>query len=282
MKTIAIMSNKGGVGKTASAVNLAHILSAEFGKRVLAVDIDPQGNMSNLFTDVNWQSIFYGIINGDIQKREYMIDDMLLDSNLDPRVCVRKTDYPGLDIIPSFLTLSEVEERLKADVTTPQQFRLKIQLEKLQKEYDYCIIDCSPSVSILNVNALVAADEVLMPTRCDAGSLVGIAMTSNLIRTVQSYNFNLKIAGCFFTQWQERKRVAQFSKELLANFPQFRLLPINIGVTKFLEENTYYQKPLLEVDKKRTNKATKAYLELASYLVAADREKFLAEYKNAE
>lgn len=268
MKTIAFLNNKGGVGKTASVSNLAHIFVTQHNKKVLLVDMDPQGNTSNLYSDIDFFSIFQGILKQTLEKKEYLIDDLLLNTDLDPHQCIKKTAYNNLDLIPSFQTLAETEELLKADVRTPQQFKLKQQLNKLDSEYDYCLIDCSPSVSILNINALVASSEVYMPTRCDGGSLVGIAMTINLIRTVQSYNLNLKAAGCFFTQWQGRKNVSQTVYKLLESIPEVKLLPITIGISKYLEENTLQQLPLLEVDTgKNKSSATKGYLRLAEYIL---------------
>lgn len=276
MKTIAFINNKGGVGKSASAAAIMHMLAQEHGKKVLGVDMDPQGNLSNQYSDIDFLRIFSGILYGQLEKKDYMVDDLLLDGNMDPHLCIRQTNYENVDIIPSFLTLSETEERLKADVKTPQQFRLKAQLAKLQEEYDYCIIDCSPSVNILNINALVAADEVYMPTRCDGGSLVGLAMTANLINTVQSYNSELKIGGTFFTQWQGNKNVSKVTMELIKEIPQLKILPITIGVSKYLEENTFQQEPLLLVDKKRESNATKGYLELTKYILAEDRSGWFA------
>lgn len=277
MKVIAVMNNKGGVGKSATTSNLAHILATEYGKRVLAVDMDPQGNMSSLYDDMDITSIIQGILYGSLEKKQYMVDDLLLDAQMDPHLCIKKTRYSGLDLIPSFLTLSETEERLKADVKVPQQFRLKAHLEKLEGEYDYCLIDCSPSVSILNINVLAASDEIYMPTRCDAGSVLGLAMTTNLVRTVQSYNPKLKIGGCFFTQWIGRKNVSKVTWELLEDIPLLKLIPIPIGMSKYLEENTYRQLPLLEADVKRESSATQGYLKLAGYILADDRERYLSE-----
>lgn len=130
-------------------------------------------------------------------KETYSIEDALMDPKLDIHKCIIHTKYENLDIIPAYLTLAEVENRLQADITTPQQFRLRMQLEKIEDEYDYCLIDCSPSINILNINGLVAADEVYIPTKTDGNSCLGIAISYNLINTVQAYNPRLKVAGIF-------------------------------------------------------------------------------------
>ena len=238
MKTIAFLNNKGGVGKSASVKTLAHIISSVYDKKVLIVDLDPQGNTSSLYTQVDWVELFKSILEGTTRKAEYSVEDILLNQELDPHVSIHHTKYKNLDIIPAFLTLSEIEERMKADVKTPQQFRMKIQLEKLQDEYDYCLIDCSPSISLLNINGLAASDEVYIPTKVDGDSLIGVAITVNLIRTVASYNPKLKIGGCFFTLWQN-KNVSSTAYELLETvLPKNMLLPMKIGVSKYVEEST--------------------------------------------
>lgn len=100
---------------------------------------------------------------------------------------------------------------MKADVKSPQQFRLRQHLKKVQNEYDYCIIDTSPSVSIVNINGLAAADSVYLPVRCDGGSLLGVAITVNLVRTVQEYNPRLEIGGSFFHSGMEEKMYLRLS-----------------------------------------------------------------------
>ena len=91
----------------------------------------------------------------------------------------------------------------------PQQFKLKTQLDKLDEEYDYCIMDCSPSLSILNINALVAGDEVYIPMGVVAGSIMGARSVKNLVRMVKSYHPRLRIMGAFFTRYQQGKEVSK-------------------------------------------------------------------------
>lgn len=278
MKILTFLNGKGGTGKTASCSTLSHAI-AQRGKRVLMIDLDPQSNSSSLYSDVDFFQIFWQIYKGEVPaEKNYSVEDLLMDSQLDPHYCIIHTEYENLDVIPAFLTLSEVEERLKADTRTPQQFKLKMQLEKIKDEYDYCLIDCGPSVSLLNINALAASDEVYIPTRCDGGSLIGIAITWNLIKTVQTYNPRLSVGGIFLTQYNKYKNVAKTAYELLDNVFGDSFLPITVGITKNLEENTFEQRPLLSFDTK--SKVAKSYMELTDYILADNRKAFLKKYNS--
>lgn len=282
MKVISIINGKGGVAKTASAVTLAHMIATIHEKKVLLIDLDPQGNTSGIFSQTDFMEIFFSILERRKADTELSVEDVLMNPDLDIHEAIRHTDYDGLDIIPSHLTLSECEERLKADITSPQQFKLRAQLQKVKDEYDFVIIDCSPSISILNINGLTASDEVYIPLCSDGNSCIGMAITNNLVKTVSNYNPGLKIAGVFMTRYDARKNVSRTIYELLEKIlPEYNipLLPITIPVTKLLEENTFEQKPLLEVDCGRKKvKATLAYMDLAEYVVAPNKKLFLKNY----
>lgn len=283
MITISMINNKGGVGKTASVTSIGHMMAKLHNKRVLLIDLDPQGNTSGAFSQTDFMEIFFSILERRKAETEPSIEDVLLYPDMDIHEAIKKTDYENLDIIPSHLTLSECEERLKADITTPQQFKLKKQLAKIQDEYDYCLIDCSPSISILNINGLTASNEVYIPMRCDGNSCIGLAITKDLVETVSGYNPELKIGGVFMTQYNERKNVSKeiysLLEEILPSY-DIPLLPFKIAPTKLLEENTFEQKPLLEVDGgKNKSKATLSYMELTEYMLAPNKKLFLKNYK---
>lgn len=283
MKTIAIINNKGGVGKTASVTTIAHMLATLHNKRVLVVDLDPQGNTSSRYSEMDFFEIFMAIMERRQGNVELSIEDVLLHPELDIHEAIKKTNYKNLDIIPSHLTLAEVEERLKADITSPQQFKLKSQLEKVADEYDYCLVDCSPSISILNINGLTAASEVYIPLRSDGDSCIGLAITRNLVETVAQYNPMLHIGGVFLTQYNNRKKVAKEVYGLLQQILpiyDIPLLPIQIGMTKYLEENTFEQKPLLEMDSgKHKCSATLSYMKLTEYIIAPNKKMFIKKYE---
>lgn len=268
MKTIVFLNNKGGVGKTASVTTIAHMMAEKFGKKVLLIDLDPQMNTTTMFSEVDFVNLFYNIYKGTCEKTRKSVEDLLLNREENIHECIQHTKYENLDIIPSYLTLSEAEELMKADVKTPQQFRLQRHLQAIQNEYDYCIIDSSPSISIINVNGLVAADEVYVPLRCDGGSLLGVAIIMNLFEAVSEYNSRLKMVGMFFTQWNGRKNVSKTVYELLSDMFGDYILPIMISSSKNLEESSLVQIPLLAYDKgKNKSKATQDYLTLTEYIL---------------
>ena len=170
------------------------------------------------------------------------IETLLLNRNVDIHDCILHTDYENLDIIQSCLTLSEAEERIKGDVISPQQFKLKRHLKKVEDEYDYCIIDTSPSLSIININGLVAADEIYIPLKCDGGSLLGVAIIMSIVDVVRESNPELKVGEY--------------------------IIPITIATNKNIEEGSLMQIPLLAYDNgKNKCKATKDYIELTEYIL---------------
>ena len=280
MKTIVMINNKGGVGKTNSVTAISHILSQRLNKRVLMVDLDPQMNMTSMFCDIDFIDLFSNLYNGSMEKAAPSVEDLLMDSGMDVNECILHTKYEGLDMIPAFLTLSEAEERLKADVRTPQQFRLRYHLDKLKDQYDFCIIDTSPSVSILNINGLAAAQEVFVPLRCDGGSLLGATITKNLIETVRTYNPGLRMGGMFFTQWNGRKNVSKTVYELMETAFGETLLPYTIRVSKDVEESTLAQVPILDYAPRAA--VTGDYIALADYIAATDKAACRAAYVQAK
>ena len=259
------------------------MLAEKYGKRVLVVDMDPQGNTSNLFGETD----FITLIKSRIQQTTLSADmgsvgDLLIDADADPRAVIRKTKYANLNLLPSVPTLAAIEEKLKADIKRPQQFRLVNQLSKIEEDYDYCLIDCGPSLSILNINALVAADEVYIPTLPDNGSLFGIELTiTELIKEVQKYARNLKVGGIFITKYK-KYNVTKFASELLEAVYGDMLLPIVIHENIAVSECSHYHVPILEYDKRLKCKATRDYMDLAGYIAAADKKRYLKEHRQKQ
>lgn len=274
MKTIAFLSNKGGVGKSTSASTVASCI-AKKGYKVLVIDLDPQGNTSNLYSKINVLNYLENILQGKTQVLGKSVEDLLLNPSENIHNCIQSTDFKNVELIPAYLTLSEAEERIKADIRNPQQFRLKNHLQKINKEYDYCIIDCAPSVSITNINGLAACNEVYVPMRADAWSVLGMCITKNLIQTVQQYSPDLKFEACYFTQWDNKRK--SFNKQIYGlvkeQIPE--LLPIRIGLTRLVDKTTYEQMPLPEYDNgKRKSKVTEQYELLTEYILSNDRKQF--------
>lgn len=277
MKTIAFLNIKGGVAKTTCVTTIAHMLATIYGKKVLVIDLDAQSNSTSTFCteDADFEDKFVRLLEGNLYTMENSISNLLVEKNLDIHDCIRKTRYENLDILPADLQLTVVEEQIKADVSSPQQFRLKKHLDKIKDEYDFCLMDCSPSVSLINVNGLAAADEVYIPIRTDAYSLEGLAFAKNLVDTVSDYNPKLKFAGCFFVAW-ENYNCPKWLDELLDKYLPNSRLPIRIAKSILLSENTVLREPLYELDHgKNKSKATQAYLKLTEYILADDKEAFL-------
>lgn len=271
MKTIIFLNNKGGVGKTASVTTVAHMMAEKYNKKVLLIDLDPQMNSTMMYSEIDFINIFNRIYKGELGSETKSIETLMLDRNADIHECILHTDYDNLDIIPSCLTLSEAEERIKGDVIAPQQLKLKKHLSKIEDEYDYCIIDTSPSLSIININGLVAADELYVPLRCDGGSLLGVSIIMNILNVVKESNPKLNMGGMFFTQWNGRKNVSKVVYELLNEaFGQY-IIPITISTSKNIEECSLLQKPLLAYDNgKNKCKVTKDYINLTEYILAKE------------
>lgn len=276
MKVLSFLNSKGGVGKTTSVTALSHMLAKAYGKRVLIADLDPQGNASNLYGQTDILSLLRARRGEKLETVQYSIGDLLIGQDMNPHLAVRHTEYAGVDIIPSLPNLSVVEERLKADIKTPQQFRLDGQLRKLSAEYDYCLIDCSPSLSILNVNALVASDEVYIPTLVDADSLFGIELTkTELIDEVRRYSPRLKIGGIFFTKYEDRLNVSKYAKEILGAAYEKNFLPIAIHKNAVIQNCTHEHCPLGAYDRNMRARATRDYYDLAGYIAAPGRRGYL-------
>lgn len=259
MKSIAFFNVKGGVGKTSSAINVAHMLAAIHKNKTLLIDLDPQSNATDFYNryDVGQWSI-ENVLTGRGRTKEG------IETSVSIKDVILQTDYANLDIVPSRLSLGRVEKELVADISTPQQFRLRTQIQFIQDNYDFVILDCSPSAeSLVNTNGLALADMVYVPLKCDKWATRGLNATIEVVKTISTYNYNLKFAGCFFVQWENRninKAIYDTLKEELND----KMLPVKIRKNKSVEEISYACQPLLFYDKK--GKATDDYIELTKLI----------------
>ena len=191
-RTIAIANQKGGVGKTTTAINLSACL-AEKGKKVLAVDFDPQGNTtSGLGIDKNSLNItIYEMMIGEAEIEE----------------CIQKSVVKDLDVLPSNVNLAGAEIELIG--IEEKEYILRNQIEKIKDQYDYIIIDCPPSLNTLTVNAMTTADTVLVPIQCEYYALEGLTQLIHTINLVKErLNPELEIEGVVFTMYDARTNLS--------------------------------------------------------------------------
>ena len=190
-KTVAIFNQKGGVGKTTTCVNMAAALGAK-GKKTLLIDVDPQGNSTS----------GVGIDKSEVQYSTY---DMLVD-NVSARAILIETPFKNLSILPANMNLAGAELELAEN--DDRNRVLKKAIATLVMEYDYIIIDCPPSLGLLSLNALVAADTVIVPLQCEYYALEGLSQLVSTVRTVkQHYNEHLELEGVLFTMYDSRLKL---------------------------------------------------------------------------
>ncbi len=253
-RVIAISNQKGGVGKTTTAINLSACL-AEKKKRVLVIDIDPQGNTSSGL----------GIERKEVQNSAY---DLFM-GECDIINTLHKANVDNLMVIPSDRNLSGIEIELMSE--TDNQYILKNGLDRIKDSYDYVIIDCPPSLNILTVNALSAADTVIIPVQCEYYALEGLSELMYTIKLVQKkLNPDLQIEGIVFTMYDARTLLSQ---EVVANVKEVinantfeSMIPRNIR----LAEAPSYGLPINMYDEKCTG--TWAYRNLASEVIRYTRK----------
>ena len=251
MKTICVANQKGGVGKTTTAINLSAAL-AEIGKRILLIDLDPQGNASTGL----------GVAP---EKRKKTTYDVLL-SDLSLRDVAQPTSIDSIDIAPATTDLSSADLELMSNERRSFRLRNALRAPELDENYDFVLIDCPPSLNLLTVNAMVAADSVLVPLQSEFFALEGLSQLMLTLRGVrESANPKLRIEGIVLTMFDVRNRlsqqVEQDARDALGELVFETRIPRNVRVS----EAPSYGQPVLTYDPESRGAA--AYRALARELL---------------
>lgn len=232
MKTISIINLKGGVAKTISSVNIAHILAAVHNKKVLLIDNDKQGNASKLLNRHNYDNAGAA--------------EIMTDRNIDIAAIIQKTDYKQLDIITANMNLLTANLKVMLDQSRPQQTRFKRVLQQAVGQYDFCIIDNAPDINISTINALVASDDVLVPITIDDFSLDGLAeLKEQIDNTQEELNPALCFRGCFITQYDRLNEADQQGEAYLKALKKYPIFETHIRRTAKMKLCTFERKPIL-------------------------------------
>ena len=248
-RVIAIANQKGGVGKTTTTINLSACL-AEKGKKILVIDTDPQGNTTSGF----------GLEKNDIENTIYQ----LLLGEISIEESIIKNAVEGVDIIPSNVNLAAVEIELIG--VDKKEFILRNEVEWVKDRYDFIIIDCPPSLSLLTINSMTTADTVLVPIQCEYYALEGLSQLIHTVNLVKErLNPDLDMEGVVFTMYDSRTNLSmQVVENVKANIQQKvydTLIPRNIR----LAEAPSYGMPINIYDPKSAG--AEAYMSLADEII---------------
>lgn len=253
-KTIAIANQKGGVGKTTTAVNLSSCLAVK-GKNVLVIDIDPQGNTTSGL-GVDKKSIVRSTY--DILINEASVDEVMID-----------TVVENLKLCPSNIQLAGAEVELVPVIS--REMRMKSALSEVIDRFDFIIIDCPPSLGLLTVNSLTAANTILVPIQCEYYALEGLSQLMNTVKLVQKHlNPSLDVEGVVLTMFDARTnlsiQVVEEVKKYFRNKVYRTVIPRNVR----LSEAPSYGLPIILYDPK--SKGAECYMELAEEVIAYSEE----------
>lgn len=248
-RIIAVANQKGGVGKTTTSINLAACLAGK-GKRVLAVDMDPQGNLTSGL----------GVDKDSVEKSIYE----LIIGEVDIKEVINKEVLENLDIIPTSIDLSAAEIELIG--VDDKEYILRNAIDQVKDQYDFVIIDCPPSLSMLTINAMTTADSVIVPIQCEYYALEGLSQLIHTVELVKDrLNSKLEIEGVVFTMYDARTnlslQVVENVKDNLQQNIYKTIIPRNIR----LAEAPSYGLPINKYDPKSTG--AESYMRLADEVI---------------
>lgn len=253
-KAIAVFNQKGGVGKTTTVINLGACLAKQ-NKKVLMIDIDPQGNATSG-------------IGIDKKSLEYSLYDILIN-NINPISCIINTNQKSLDIIPASVQLAGAEIELTS--LEERELRLKEAINIVRDSYDYVFIDCPPSLGLLSINALSAVDSVLIPIQCEYYALEGVSQLMDTIKLVRKgLNKDLEIEGVVLSMFDGRTnlsiQVVEEVKKYFKGKVYTSMIPRNVR----LAEAPSFGLSIVDYDPK--SKGAEAYMELAKEIIEYSEE----------
>lgn len=247
---VSVVNQKGGVGKTTTAVNICAALGAK-GKKVLLVDLDPQGNATSGF----------GIAKKTLEITTY---DVIM-SSVRPQEAVIQTECKNVSIIPATAQLAEAEMHLLS--VEQRNHQLKKALLQIKDEYDIILVDCLPSLGVLAVNALVASDKFIVPMQCEHYSLEGLAQLLSTVKKVKkTANKSLTLMGIVFTMLDKRLLQSnEIMRDIKRNFPPSSIFSTVIPRNVRISEAPSHGMPVIYYDK--SSKGAESYMKLAGEII---------------